>query len=178
MKNSKLTGNLKSMVSSQVFKKSLIFLGIILVAVIFLLKPEMGKNLSITNQKTGEVYLSTRVYEGDILKYKWIHSFEHIPWTEEYRILEDNTLLLYKMTVAGFGAGIPNNKGDTRVEDGIIIMDNIEEQYGKINWFNSHTALSYIALNGKEIIKGSDMPHHQPLNLCIEKRLYICQRFH
>jgi hypothetical protein len=137
-----------------------------------------AKVLTITHQETGEVFVKISVKPGDTLKYKWIHSFEHIPWTEEYEILENNSLLLHEITVAGFGAGIPENKGKVTIEDGTIIMSEIEENFEEINWINSNTALSYIGFNGEEIIKGSEIPHHEPLNLIIKEMLSIWPRFH
>jgi len=158
-----------------------IFLVIILISICILsifLKVGYAKVLTITHQETGEVFVKIRVEPGDTLKYKWIHSFEHIPWTEEYEIRDNNSLLLHEITVAGFGAGIPENKGKVTIEDGIIVMSEIEENFEEINWINSNTALAYIGLNGEEIIKGSDLPHHEPLNLIIKEMLSIWPRFH
>ncbi len=124
------------------------------------------KLLKIKNQKNDVIYLEMSVKTGDRLTYKWIHSFEHIPWFEEYEILEDNTLLLHNIKVAGFGAGIPENIGKVSVgKDGFVKMEKIEKIFEKIMWINSNTALSYIAVNNKIIIKGINLPHHVPLKL-------------
>lgn len=133
--------------------------------------------LTIFNQKTGEIYLQSYVSEGDIIEYSWIHSFEHIPWTEEYELQNDNELMLTSIAVAGFGAGIPENKGEVSVEDGIIIMRNINQSYEEINWINSNTALTHIGLNGSVLIKGSDLPHHEPCTLKVKERYFIWPRF-
>lgn len=135
------------------------------------------KVLIISHQETNEIYLKVDVEAGSTLTYKWIHSFEHIPWTEDFEILENNHLMLHEITVAGFGAGIPENKGKVSIENGIIFMRDIEEDFDGIHWINSNTALDYIALNNDELIKGSDLPHHEPLNLIVKERLAIWQRF-
>ncbi len=112
-----------------------------------------------------------------MLTYGWIHSFEHIPWSEQYYIEDNNKLLLKKITVAGYGAGIPNNKGKlTKIENGMIIMDEIDEEFEEINWIHSQTAMDYIMLNDKIILDGEDLPQHKALNLKIEKRLKIWLR--
>lgn len=136
-----------------------------------------AKVLTIFNQETGEIYLERRVKAEDTLEYQWIHSFEHIPWNEKFKVMDDNHLLLYEINVAGFGAGIPENKGIVRIENGTIIMSEINQIFEKIDWINSATALSYIKVNGEIIIKGSGMPHHKPIELIIKEKLSYEKRF-
>lgn len=150
-----------------------------LIAVFFILfKVDTVKVLRIADQNTDEEYFTIPVETSDALTYGWIHSFEHIPWMEQYLILNNNKLLLKRITIAGFGAGIPHNKGKvTKMENGLIIMDEIDEEFDEINWIHSRTATDYIKLNDKIILKGGDLPHHAALNLRIEKRLKIWPRF-
>ncbi|WP_273226595.1 DUF1850 domain-containing protein [Geosporobacter ferrireducens] len=147
------------------------------VVLLFLFKISEIQRLSIINQNTNKVYLTTEVVPGDKLTYGWIHSLEHIPWTEDYYIQKNNHLLLYRITLSAFGAGIPHNKGKlTRVEDGTIVMEEINEDFEEINWIHSQTATEYIQLNDQTLIKGVDLPHHEALKLKIEKRLKLCRR--
>lgn len=152
---------------------------IVLLTAVFLWIASAGRSrvLTIFNQKTGEVYLESYVSEGDTIEYSWVHSFEHIPWTEEYELQNDNELMLTSIAVAGFGAGIPENKGEVSVEDGIIKMRNINQSYEEINWINSNTALTHIGLNGSVLIKGSDLPHHEPCTLKVKERYFVWPRF-
>ena len=85
------------------FKLFIIFILLIFV-LLLILKPGYVKILTITNQKTGEIYLSEIVEFPYGITCGWIHSFEHIPWTEDYIINDTNKLLLKRITVAGFGA--------------------------------------------------------------------------
>lgn len=147
---------------------------IILVFAVFLLAgTRRTKILTISNQSTGEVYFKTRVDGGDIIEYSWIHSFEHIPWKEEYTVTKNNQLMLNSISVAGFGAGIPENKGEVSVENGIIYMRNINQIFNEINWINSNTALTHIGLNGSVLIKGSSMPHHEPCILQVKEKYIL-----
>lgn len=136
------------------------------------------KVLTISHQETGEIYVKMRVQSGDELNYKWIHSFEHIPWIEEYKILDNNSLQLYEIKVAGFGAGIPENEGKVEIRDGMVVMSDLDQNFEEINWINSNTALSYISINDDEIIKGSELPHHERLKLVVKEILSIWPRFH
>ena len=55
-----------------------------------------------------------------------------------------------------------------RYEDGLIYMDDIGSEFPRFNWINSQTALKEIGLNGRLLIRGEDMPHHEKMVLCIE----------
>ena len=127
--------------------------------------------LIIYDQQTGEKFAAIPVETGDVLEYNWIHSFEHIPWNERYIIQADHGLMLVEIQVAGFGAGIPENKGNTSVENGMVVMRDIEERFDFISWIHSNTALSSIVVNGQIVASGPDLPHHQPLRLEIKRRL-------
>ncbi|SCZ77978.1 DUF1850 domain-containing protein [Acidaminobacter hydrogenoformans] len=162
----------KSFLASS-YKKNLTLLGV--AAVILLLTFSvyyLGQPiLVIYDQQTGESFVEVPTHTDDLLEYNWIHSFEHIPWKERYRIMDNHKLQLVEIQVAGFGAGIPENKGKMTVENGMVIMRELEDRFDYISWINSNTALSSIVLNGKTIVLGSEMPHHHPLKLEIKRRL-------
>ena len=134
--------------------------------------------LVIYSQDSGEQHLVVPVHADDRLEYHWIHSFEHIPWNERYIIQKDLTLRLTRIEVAGFGAGIPENKGKTEVRNGMVIMSELNEAFDNISWIHSNTALSSISLNNHIIAAGSDLPHHQPVRLEIIRRLNAWLRNH
>lgn len=170
--------NKKKQIPASSYIQMLLFIAILIIGFFTFFKIDTIKVLSIVEQDTNKEYFSTPVETSYTLTYGWVHSFEHIPWTEQYSILDNNKLLLKKITVAGFGAGIPNNKGKvTKTENGLIIMDEIDEEFDEINWIHSQTATDYIMLNNKVILNGEDLPQHRALNLRIEKRLKIWLRF-
>jgi hypothetical protein len=147
-----------------------------LMAVLLLTAFKAGsvKVLRITGQISGKEYFTAPVKTSDVLTYGWVHSLERIPWTEDYIILRSGRILLKKITIPAFGAGIPHNKGKvTKIENGCIIMDEIYEEFERIDWIHSRSALEYIMLNGKIVLHGGDLPHHAPLTLEIEKGLKL-----
>jgi hypothetical protein len=172
----RLTGKKQLFVSSRL-KIYLLLMILTVVVFLFLFKIIETQELMIVGQETKKVYLTTNVALGDKLTYGWVHSFEHIPWTEDYYIQENNHLILSRITIAGFGAGIPHNKGKvTRIDNGSIMMEEINEDFQEIDWIHSQTATQYIKLNDRTIAKGIDLPHHEPLKLKIEERFKICRR--
>ena len=124
--------------------------------------------LVLSDQETGQVLFSQPVQEGDELSFHWIHSFEHIPWVEEYTIEANETFLLHTISVAGFGAGIPENKGVVTVENGMVVMRSIQQQFDTIRWIHSQTALVSITLGQSTFITGEDVEHHLPVELSIK----------
>lgn len=154
-------------------RKGLIILGAI-VSLLFLIGMTHYLNqpvLIIYDQQTGENFATLPVETGDVLEYNWIHSFEHIPWNERYIVQADHGLMLFEIKVAGFGAGIPANIGTTSVENGMVVMRDLDERFKYISWIHSNTALSSIVLNGQKVASGTELPHHQPLKLEIKRRL-------
>lgn len=129
------------------------------------------QRLVIRTSEELEVHWHTPVKAGDVLVFHWIHSVEHIPWQETMEVTAANTLILKESRFAGFGAGIPHeNSGGVRVEDGWVILENMQQEMNQYNWIHSHTALPEIRLNGEVMLQGADLPHHQPLTLTIEER--------
>lgn len=129
------------------------------------------ERLVVENRETGEVYADVPIEAGDEVSFGWTHSFEHIPWNEYYEVEPDGSFLLHTISVAGFGAGIPAEMDCTyRYEDGLIYMDDIESRFEQFNWINSQTALREIAVNGKHLLAGEDMPHHEKMILSIKKK--------
>ena len=127
--------------------------------------------LRISDWKTGEVYIEVPAKAGDHLFFGWMHSLEKIPWNEYYHIAPDGTLVLDTISFPAFGAGIPENKGKTcRVENGLIYMDDIGQEFDEFVWINSHYAVRDIKLNDVLITSGARLPEHTRLRLIIERR--------
>jgi len=110
------------------------------------------------------------VEPGDVFEFTWIHSVEHFPWTERFDIRDDGTLFLREIRFRGYGAGVPNERGKSvRIENGDIVHEGIDEPYTSYRWINSATAVDSLTLNGTVMIRGSDLPHHEALELRIER---------
>lgn len=150
----------------------LILMGTVALFLLFFRFPSLTV-LTLSHQQTGEVFLAVEAEAQDTLTFTWIHSFEHIPWIEEYTIEDDNTFVLHTIRVAGFGAGIPENKGTVSFEDGMVVYRDINERFTHFSWINSQSALVSIALNDMILIRGTDLPHHQKLELRVQGKRTI-----
>ena len=57
-----------------------------------------------------------------------------------------------------------------RYEDGLIYMENIHGSvFPEICWIHSQTQMQWIALDGKNIIRGSQLPQRARMRLRISK---------
>lgn len=128
--------------------------------------------LRIRVDATGEILREVPVTAGDELYVAWLHSQEKIPWHEWYTVEKDGTMTLHTISFPAFGPGIPCDKGVTRIEDGTIFFEQIEETFPRFRWLNS-TFTREIRLNGTLIATGDDLPNHTILTLTIERRELI-----
>ena len=126
--------------------------------------------LRIRDWQSEEILLETPANPGDQLYFGWLHSFENIPWHEYYYISDDLTLILEAIAFPGFGAGIPENRGQgVRIEGGLIYMYSINDEFEQLLWLNSHEFTQGIKLNGKYLTRGNQLPQKR-LILRIERR--------
>ena len=130
----------------------------------------MERHLKIYDYKTKQVYVETSIKPGDRLFFGWVHSLEKIPWHEYHHVTEDYTLMLDTISFPAFGAGIPENKGKkVRIENGLIFIEDIGQEFRQFDWINSHFATRDIKVNDVLLTTGKDLPEHERLVLKIER---------
>lgn len=130
-----------------------------------------GLELAIAVQADGRVLLAEPAAAGAVLELQWIHSVEHFSWFECFEVASDGSLVLRETRIGGFGAGVPHERGaSARVEDGYVVYGGIDETYQSYRWINSSTAVAAIVLDGRLLARGSDLPHHEALELRIRQR--------
>ncbi|MGE4453648.1 MAG: DUF1850 domain-containing protein [Sphaerochaeta sp.] len=160
----------------KIFRISIVVLILVVGTLLLLSLYRPGLSLVLRDQQTGKVLASAAVEEGMQVTFSWIHSAEFIPWIEEYTIL-DGSFHLKTIQVAGFGAGIPENKGTTSLRDGMVVMEELDQVFPEIRWIHSQTALTKITLENRIFITGENVPHHIPVELHIEGVGTIWPRF-
>lgn len=151
-------------------RRAIAFSGVIaLILIAFVLIRANGTVMRIREWQNGRVYVEVAAKPGDELYFGWVHSLEKIPWNEYYHIADDLTLTLDSINFPAFGAGIPENKGTTRVHDGLIYMEDIGQEFPMLKWLNSPYTKD-IALNGQVIASGESLPDDKILVLLVERR--------
>jgi len=147
----------------------LLFLFVLIIYIGWSLTPD-AVVLVIRDVRTNEKLLTEYVSIGDALNFGWIHSLESFPWQEHFYITPNHTLMLHTISFPSFGAGVPEDRGAAvRIEDGLIIMYEINDEFDEIVWLNSHDFVQNITINGEVVTSGEDLPERE-LRMTIEKR--------
>ena len=131
-----------------------------------------GTVFQLYDRRNEKVVLEVPAGPGDQFKLEIEHSFEHIPWLEFYTVLPDCSFNLDKIAVAGYGAGIPAEMDvPTRIEDGMVWMENINSVFPELKWLTSDTYMKGLELNGEEIFDFRTLPNASRIRgSIIEKR--------
>lgn len=134
-----------------------------------------GTVFQLYDRDREQVVLSVPVEPGDQFSLEIEHSFEHIPWYEYYTVTGDLEFNLDAIAVAGYGAGIPAEMDvPTRVEDGLIWMEEINSVFPKFSWITSDKYMKTFTLNGKEIFDFRSLPDASRIRgEIIKKRGYL-----
>ncbi|WNF38664.1 DUF1850 domain-containing protein [Bacillaceae bacterium IKA-2] len=132
-----------------------------------------NNQLIIKEQRTNVEYLNVVVENGDKIEVHWIHSVELTPWVEVYEITDQRgqmELKLIETRFQSFGAGVPDYQiGTAIIEDGFIVINDLEVYIERFKWIHSHDASYELKLNGNMIIETKFLPHHIPIEFFIEK---------
>ena len=119
----------------------------------------LGKAFRLYDRKREQEVFFIPVKAGDQLRLEIEHSFEHIPWFEYYTVTEDWEFNLDAIAVAGYGAGIPAEMDvPTRIEDGLVWMEEINSVFPKFTWITSATYMKGLQLNGVEVFDFRSLP--------------------
>ena len=119
----------------------------------------VGKVFQLYDRQRETVVFSVPIQAGDKLRLEIEHSFEHIPWYEFYTVRPDGQFNLDAIAVAGYGAGIPAEMDvPTRVEDGLVWMEEINSVFPQFSWITSATYMKGLQINGVEVFDFRSLP--------------------
>jgi len=115
-----------------------------------------GPRLVVTNFSTAEVITSLGVKTGDRFTIRYIHSVDKTPIFEEFRLDQDQGLVLEKTWFTMFGAGLGHwpGHGDLTQDADWITIDHIEQPLG-----------SFILRIGALSVGHTIIYHNQKINL-------------
>lgn len=83
------------------------------------------------------------------IEISWIHSVEKEEWKEDYTI-KDGRILLTETYFKTFGAGVPSNAGEVKIEDGFVNMQ-INQYKEEINLVVSSNVKTKLNLKNKVV---------------------------
>ena len=130
----------------------LLLLGLVLL-------PRKQMHFVLYDREAEREVLSVPVSPGDRLSLEIEHSQDHIPWFEHYTVTEAGEFRLDSIAVAGYGSGIPAEMDvPTRIENGMVIMEEINSIFPEFRWITSDTYMKGLTLNGEEIFDFRSLP--------------------
>ncbi|GAB3187449.1 DUF1850 domain-containing protein [Nesterenkonia suensis] len=122
-------------------------------------------HLICRHQRTEEVYASLEVEIGSVITHSWVHSIERSRWTDSYRFTDDG-LLLVRTEFAEYGAGMPLDEGTVSVQDGLVVIEDIDRPFEAIRWIHSHRVDYRIGVDGDTgRLDARELPDSEPLEL-------------
>lgn len=146
-------------------RAALCALPLVLVAV-WLLAPV--RYVEVWDRQTGETYFARRAEEGDAVRLSWIHSVEHTPWTEVYRV-SDGRLALEEARVKAFGAGVDQIAPEVATEDGWVILRGTGRMFPELHFIYSREADYELRVGGRELELEERVPHHAAIRVGVER---------
>ncbi|GAA1173107.1 DUF1850 domain-containing protein [Nesterenkonia xinjiangensis] len=124
-----------------------------------------GSRLICRHQRTEEVYASVPVEIGSIITHSWVHSIERSRWTDSYRV-DGDTLMLVRTEFEEYGAGMPLDEGTVSIQDGTVVIEDIDRAFEAIRWIHSHRVDYRIGVDGDTgLIDARELPDSEPLEL-------------
>ncbi|WP_236784662.1 DUF1850 domain-containing protein [Alteribacter salitolerans] len=126
--------------------------------------------LVISDQENDQIFVEEQITEGQQITLSWIHSVEKTPWSEIYDVTEKGQLVLTETEFESFGAGVDFSGGTMTVEDGKVVVKDIDQPVESITWIHSQNAEHTVRI-GETIKAGPEyLPHHHAIELVIEER--------
>lgn len=117
------------------------------------------------HQRSGEEYGRFPLRTGTRITHSWVHSIEHSRWTDTFEY-DGEVLRLVATRFKEYGAGMPLDEGDVRLEDGWVSIEGIDREFEAVRWIHSHRVDYRIGIDGDDdIIDPLTLPDREPLEL-------------
>ncbi|QKY70178.1 DUF1850 domain-containing protein [Lentibacillus sp. CBA3610] len=152
--------------------KNKVLLAIVIIGALFVIWYFFPKQtyLIFASPRSDEVYLHEQVETGDEIEIAWTHSVEHTPWIERFRVDEKGRLTLIETRFQSYGAGTPENtNGTLTVENGFIVITDLNETYETYNWIHSHDADYTVTIDHHKEIETTALPDQTPIEIKVKR---------
>lgn len=144
---------------------ALFVLPLVLLAV-WLLAPV--RYVEVWDRGTGETYFVQLAKEGATVRLSWIHSIEHTPWVEVYRV-SGGRLALEEARVKSFGAGVDQIAPEVATEDGWVILRGTGRVFPALHFIYSREVDYELRIGGRELELEERVPHHAAIGVRVKQ---------
>lgn len=115
--------------------------------------------VEVRDRDTKQTYFLQRVAEGDSVRLSWIHSIEHTPWVELYRV-SNGEMALKEARVKSFGAGVDQVAPEVVTEDGWVKLRGTGRVFPALHFFYSKNVDYKLQIGGRDLELENRVPHH------------------
>lgn len=130
--------------------------------VVWLLVPV--RYVEVWDRGTGETYFVLTAGEGTTVRLSWVHSIEHTPWVEVYRV-SGRKLALEEARVKSFGAGVDQIAPEVATEDGWVILRGTGRVFPALHFIYSREVDYELRIGGRELELEERIPHHAAIGV-------------
>lgn len=93
------------------------------------------------------------------MRLSWIHSIEHTPWVELYRV-SNGEMALEEARIKSFGAGVDQVAPEVVTEDGWVKLRGTGRVFPALNFFYSKKVDYELQVGGRDLELEDMVPHH------------------
>lgn len=124
--------------------------------------------VEVWNRDTGATYFARHVKEGDPVRLSWVHSIEHTPWVEMYRVT-DGQLALKETRVKSFGAGVDQIAPEAVSDNGWVILRGTGRVFPELHLIYSRKVAYDLRIDGREVELEERIPHHAAIRVEVKQ---------
>lgn len=93
------------------------------------------------------------------MRLSWVHSIEHTPWVEVYRV-SDGEMALEESRIKSFGAGVDQVAPEVVTEDGWVKLRGTGRVFPSLNFFYSKTVDYELRIGDRDLGLKERVPQH------------------
>ncbi|MGF1472097.1 MAG: DUF1850 domain-containing protein [Rubrobacteraceae bacterium] len=138
----------------------------IVLAAAWLLGPV--RYVEVLDRDSGEKYFAQPVQEGDLVRLSWVHSIEHTPWVEMYRV-SNGQLALKESRIKSFGAGVDQVAPEVAHRNGWVILRGTERIFPALHLIYSREAAYDLRIAGRTLDLQERIPHHAAIRVGVKQ---------
>ncbi|MCR4442014.1 MAG: DUF1850 domain-containing protein [Peptococcaceae bacterium] len=138
--------------------------------------------LTLTDAKSGAIYLTVPVKDQQRFTLGWRHSVELQPWEEDFQINQQTLhFTLVETRFRSYGAGVPALIPGTctyELSNGFIVFKNLNQDYEKLSFIHSDYARYWLTAGKNTYTLADHMPDSAQVFLRLQKIPLCLYLFH
>lgn len=124
--------------------------------------------VEVWDRDSEATYFVRQVEEGDFVRLSWVHSIEHTPWVEMYRV-SNGMLLLEGTRIKSFGAGVDQIAPEVATENGWVTLRGTGRIFPALHFIYSREVDYDLRIGGRKVELEERVPHHAAIRVEVKQ---------